>query len=275
MTTSLQDRTRSEAEAPPAAQAIERALAVLEAFSARRPELGVNELARIVDTTPSTMSRLLSALESRGYLQQHETTGRFRLGIRALELGYRYADTSELLIRAAPHVDALAQQLKLRVDLYGLDGGQLVRYLSAAAPPAQTLIGGWRFYPHGSAAGHVLLAALSPQTLARALAESPPPPPADATDQAAAEGLQARLEATRHDGYAADDGAAGTGKRSLAVPVRDATGAVVAALSVSGPASRLSEEEIPALLEVLFDRAFEFSKSLGYRPHQALCEPPS
>jgi len=44
---------------------------------------------------------------------------------------------------------------------------------------------------------------------------------------------------------------------------------------VTGPASRLTEEEIPAVLEVLFDRAFEFSKSLGYRPHQALCDTPS
>jgi DNA-binding IclR family transcriptional regulator len=253
---------------------VDRALAVLEAFSARRPQLGVNELARILETTPSTMSRLLAALENRGYLQQDQETGRFRLGIRALELGYRFADTSELLIRAAPHVDALAQQLKLRVDLFGLDDGQLVRYLSASFPPAQTLVGGWRFYPYGSAAGRVLLAARSAEGLAGLLAESPPPAGPGETAAQAAAALRSDLETTRQRGFAADDGAAGAGKRSLSVPVRDATGAVAAALSVTGPASRLSEEEVPTILEVLFDRAFEFSKSLGYRPHQAWCEPP-
>src|SRR5579883_578567 len=152
------------------AQSLDRALTILESFSSRRPELGVQELARMLDASPSTVSRLLATLESRGYVQQDSVTERFRLGVRALELGYRFADTSELMTRAAPHVDALAQQLKLKAALSGLDGGQLIRYMSVNYPPGQTMIGGFRFYPHNSAAGRILLASLAPAELEKVIA---------------------------------------------------------------------------------------------------------
>ncbi len=267
-------RHGSEQEAvPQLAQAVERALTMLETFSARRPQLGVLELARALGSSPSTTSRLLAALEQRGYVAQDDATGRYRLGVRALELGYRFADTDELILRAAPHLDALAQQLKLRGDLYRLESGQLLRYLTANYPPGQTMTGGWRFYPYTSAAGRVLLAFL-PEGEQAVLVRGGQLL-ATLHERLTVDRLQAQLEAIRLRGYDMDDDAAGVGKRSLSVPVRDASGGVIAALSVTGPASRLVDAEIPAILEVVFDRAFEMSKALGYRPYQALCEPAS
>ncbi len=261
-------RSRPDGDAgPQLAQSVERALTVLESFSARRPELGVQELARALDTSPSTVSRLLAALENRGYVAQDNATGRFRLSVRALELGYRFADTNDLMIHAAPHVDALARQLKLTTELYVLDGQQMIRYMTANSPPGQGMLGGSRFYPHRSAAGKVLLAHLAPDLLSALVSGYPSEAPA-------VDGLRRELAAARQWGYASDDEHAGVGKRSLAVPVRDASAEVLAALSVSGPVSRLTDAEMPNILEAMFDRAYEFSRSLGYRPHEALCEPP-
>jgi len=261
-------RVRSDGDVgPQLAQSVERALTILESFSSRRPELGVQELARALDTSPSTVSRLLAALENRGYVAQDDATGRFRLGSRALELGYRFADTDGLMIHAAPHVDALARQLKLTTELYVLDGNQMIRYMTAHSPPGQGMLGGSRFYPYRSAAGKILLAHLSTDVLATLISGD------QSGAQPTLDELKRSLASARQGGYASDDEHAGIGKRSLAVPVRDASSEVVAALSVSGPVSRLSDRDMPSILEVVFDRAYEFSKSLGFRPHQALCDP--
>ncbi len=261
-------RVRSDGDAgPQLAQSVERALTILESFSSRRPDLGVQELARALDTSPSTVSRLLAALENRGYVTQDDSSGRFRLGLRALELGYRFADTDDLMIHAAPHVDALARQLKLTTELYVLDGNQMIRYMTAHAPSGQGMLGGSRFYPYRSAAGKILLAYLPTEELDALISADHSGTPPLVSE------LKREFATARQWGYASDDEHAGVGKRSIAVPVRNALSGVVAALSVSGPVSRLSDTDMPNILEVIFDRAYEFSRSLGYRPHQALCEP--
>lgn len=250
-------------------QSIDRALAILETFSSLQPEAGVQELARKLALTPSTVSRLLATLERRGYVEQDRFTGRFRLGVSTLELGYRYIATSSLIVRAAPHLDMLAQGLGLNAHLYGLDRGQLIRYVSISNPPCQTLAGGFRFHAHTTASGKLLLAYLAPEELARLL-EGIDLPPATPRSITTVEALREDLEGIRQRGYGTDSEESRLGNACLAVPVRDAAGVVIAALSVSGPVRRFGEEHRAVILEQLFDRAYQLSHAMGYVASQAV-----
>jgi IclR family KDG regulon transcriptional repressor len=250
-------------------QSIDRALTILEAFSSLQPEVGVQELAVKFGLTPSTVSRLLATLESHGFVEQDRFTGRFRLGLSALELGYCYASTNSLIIRAVPHLEALSQRLGLSAHLYGLAKGQLIRYMSVLNPPRQSLTGGFRYHPHPTSAGKLLLANLDPEELQNLLATIELPA---ATDRSVTtvEELRRELAIVRQQGYGVDNEESRRGQACLSVPVRDATGTVIAAISISGPVSRLSEEQRPALLEELFDRAYQLSQAMGYVAGQAL-----
>jgi IclR family transcriptional regulator, KDG regulon repressor len=250
-------------------QSIDRALAILETFWALQPEAGVQEIAAKLNLTPSTVSRLLATLESRGYVQQDARTGRFRLGLSTLELGYRFAATDDLFVKAVPHIDAVAQRLTLNAHLYGLDRGQLIRYLSVANPPGQTLTGGFRFHPHSTASGKLLLASLDDETLEHLLPtlDLPAATPRTITNLAA---LQREIATIRERGHGTDDEEARLGNACLAVPVRDATGTVIAALSVSGPVSRFAAEHRSPILECLFERAYQLSQALGHVSSQVV-----
>jgi IclR family acetate operon transcriptional repressor len=251
------------------AQSLDRALVILESFGSVQPEAGVQELAGRLALTPSTVSRLLATLKRRGYVEQDQFTGRFRLGLSALELGYRYAATSDLIVRAAPQLDMLAQQLGMNAHLYGLDRGQLIRYVSVLNPPRQALTGGCRFRAHTTASGKLLLAYVDAQELARLL-ETVDLPPATPRTITTVEELRKDLEAIRQRGYGIDNEESRLGNACLAVPVRDAAGTVIAAISVSGPVSGFGEGRRSQIVEQLFDRAYQLSQAMGYLTSQAV-----
>jgi IclR family acetate operon transcriptional repressor len=250
-------------------QSLDRALMILGTFSSLQPEAGVQELAVKLALTPSTVSRLLATLERRGYVEQDRRTGRFRLGLSALELGYHYVATSELIARAMPQMCTLAQHLGLDVYLYGLDRGQMVRYANIFNPPRLAQSPGVRFHPHTSASGKLLLAYLDAEALERVLAtiELRPVTPRSITTLVA---LREDLEAIRQRGYGTDNEESRLGNACLAVPVRAAAGTVVAALSVGGPVRRFAEEHRAEILEHLFDRGHQLSQAMGYVASQVV-----
>jgi IclR family pca regulon transcriptional regulator len=233
-------------------QSLERGLAVICAFDAEHRELGLSEVARRTGLSRAAVRRFLLTLVQLGYV--HAADGRFSLRPRVLELGYAYLSGLSLPEVAQPHLETLVATVNESSSLSVLDDTEIV-YV-ARVPTRRimsiTLTVGTRLPAYATSMGRVLLAALpeaeGEARLARATLHALSPH--TTTDRAT---LSAALARVRADGFAAVDQELEEGLRSLAVPVRDGTGAVVAALNVSAHASRqtmatLRKEFLPAAL---------------------------
>ncbi len=248
-------------------QSIDRAVAVLAAFTSARPHLGLSEIARSTGLSPSTVHRLLAALGRHGLVQQEQGGSAYALGPRVLGL----AETARAHIspqsQALPIMTWLRDQTGETVGLHVLDATPARRTLSQvestqALRRTYTDLGTPR-PAHQGAPGKVLLAHASPSVLDAALRQ-----PLHAADGSVLppERLRAGLATIRADGLALSLEERVPGVVALAVPVRDHTGAVTAALSVSAPAVRAGRAELLAIAPVALAAASTLSARLGLPP---------
>jgi IclR family transcriptional regulator, pca regulon regulatory protein len=218
-------------------QSLERGLLVIRAFDAEHRELGLSEVARISGLTRAAARRFLLTLETLGYVTFSE--GRFSLTPRVLELGYAYLSSLSLPEVAQPHMEALVARVNESSSISVLDDTEVV-YV-ARVPTRRimsiTLSVGTRLPAYATSMGRVLLAALPDAQLTALLdrIELRPLSAHTITDRAT---LLDALERVRRQGWAAVDQELEEGLRSLAVPIHDASGTVIAALNVSVHASR-------------------------------------
>src|SRR5262245_12175171 len=217
--------------------------AVLDAFSAETPELGVVDLAERLALPKSTVHRFLVNLEAGGLLERVPRTGRYRLGLRLLELGGVVVGGMSLLEEAPPILGALGEVAGAGAVLAVLEDGAAL-YLEGRSTGPMLPVGDRRPAVR-SALGKALLAWRAPEELG----------------QTAPERLAAELAGVRSRGFAVHDG--GMGLRGLAAPVRDLTGRVIAALGVETPAARLTPGSAIALAPFLLDAAGTLSRRLG------------
>jgi IclR family transcriptional regulator, pca regulon regulatory protein len=218
-------------------QSLERGLLVIRAFDAEHREMALSEVARISGLTRAAARRFLLTLEKLGYVTF--SGGRFSLTPRVLELGYAYLSSLTLPEVAQPHMEALVARVNESSSISVLDDTDIV-YV-ARVPTRRimsiTLSVGTRLPAYATSMGRVLLAALPDPELDARLGrmELRRLSAHTITDLAT---LRAVLERVRRQGWAAVDQELEEGLRSLAVPIHDASGAVVAALNVSVHASR-------------------------------------
>ncbi|MHB1568631.1 MAG: IclR family transcriptional regulator domain-containing protein [Solirubrobacteraceae bacterium] len=218
-------------------QSLARGLTVIRAFDAEHRELGLSEVARLSGLTRAAARRFLLTLTALGYVQFDG--GRFSLTPRVLELGYSYLSSLTLPEVAQPHMEALVARVNESSSISVLDGTEVV-YV-ARVPTRRimsiTLSVGTRLPAYATSMGRVLLAGLADDDLQERLdrIELHPLSSHTITDRAR---LMLALERVRSQGWAAVDQELEEGLRSLAVPIRDGSGAVVAALNVSVHASR-------------------------------------
>jgi IclR family pca regulon transcriptional regulator len=218
-------------------QSLERGLAVIRAFDAEHRELGLSEVARITGLTRAAARRFLLTLVSLGYMTFSD--GRFALRPRVLELGYAYLSSLTLPEVALPHMEALVAQVNESSSISVLDDTEVV-YV-ARVPTRRimsiTLSVGTRLPAWVTSMGRVLLASLPEPELEERLRRSDIRVLSAHTVTDPDE-LRTVLLRARRQGWAAVDQELEEGLRSLAVPIHDAAGAVVAALNVSVHASR-------------------------------------
>ncbi|WP_181783201.1 IclR family transcriptional regulator domain-containing protein [Pseudonocardia pini] len=230
-------------------QSLARGLAVIKAFNVDRPAQTLSDVARATGLTRAAARRFLLTLAELGYVR---TDGRlFTLTPRVLELGYSYLSALSLPEVAEPHLEELVQVVHESASLAVLDGSDVVYVARVATSRIMTvsITIGTRFPAYATALGRVLLAALPPAELARRLGD-----PRPLTDRTVAEpgALRDLLGDVRAAGYCIVDQELEEGLRSVAVPIRDATGRVVAAANVSTHTSRgtplwLRDEALPHL----------------------------
>jgi IclR family pca regulon transcriptional regulator len=250
-------------------QSLERGLAVIRAFDAEHPKLTLSEVARRTDLSRATARRLLHTLAHLGYVA---VDGRdFSLRPRILELGYAYVSSLGLPAVAQPHLEALNERVHESSSVAVLDGTDVAYVARVAAQRLMTVAihVGTRFPAHLTSMGRVLLAALPPAELDAALerVDLTPVTPSTITD---VDKLRAELARVAKQGWALVDQELEIGLRSIAAPLHDRTGAVVAALNISASARRGSATQIRAdLLPELLTTAAAIEHDLalvGGRP---------
>ncbi|HTI20838.1 MAG TPA: IclR family transcriptional regulator C-terminal domain-containing protein [Kutzneria sp.] len=224
-------------------QSLERGLAVIRAFDAEHAELTLSDVARATGLTRAAARRFLHTLVELGYMR---TDGRlFALRPRILELGYAYLSSMGLPEVAQPHLETLVSQVHESSSVSVLDGEDVV-YV-ARVPTKRimtvTIAVGTRFPAYATSMGRVLLAA-QPDEWLDAYFERADLRPLTRYTTVEERLLRALLEHVREQGWSLVDQELEEGLRSIAVPIHDPTGKVVAAVNVSAHASRGSSDSI-------------------------------
>lgn len=245
-------------------RALERALDILEAYSLDQPELTLSELSARLDLAPSTALRLLSILERRGYVERSASTGCFRIGVRALELGSIYLQTTSLVAEARPFLQALARDYGQTANLGVLDRGEVIHV--AVVPPNRLIrfdtAVGQRASAHSTGLGKALLAELSEAQVEELVAYHTLRRHTNRTITTLG-ALRVDLAQARERGYALDDEESEIGLKCIAAAIRDSENRAVAAVSISGPAFEYTDETVPRYVEAVTRTAREISGRLG------------
>jgi IclR family pca regulon transcriptional regulator len=238
---------------PDFVEALARGLDVLTCFDARRSTLSLSEVAVAAGLARPTARRLLLTLVELGYVRTTETG--YALTPRVLDLGMAYTSSLGLWDLARPHLEAMVARTHESSSMAQLDGSDIVYVARVSVPKiiALRVDIGTRFPAGRTSQGKVLLAALTESQVTEVLAQPSrsglPAQPAPAPDV-----LQAELVRVRAQGWALADEELAPGVRSVAAPVRDATGTVRAAMNVTVHAAETSTEtllhdHLPVLLQ--------------------------
>jgi IclR family KDG regulon transcriptional repressor len=248
-------------------QTVRNCLRVLEAFE-QREELGVSELAGSLGLHKNNVFRLLATLADGGYVEKNEVTDRYRLGVACLSLASSFSRHRSLLGFGHQVLVDLVAEAGETAHLATLSGFEVV-HLDGAQPARLVLTGlrvGSRLPAHCTALGKVLLGCAGPGVL-------------ESYDRevVSRHGVEARTEATLVDpaklfehlravgaqGWAVDVEELEEGLCCAAAPVYDAGSRLVAALSVSGPAARVSRRLTDEMVSAVTERAQRLSRQLG------------
>lgn len=234
-------------------ESIARGFDVVKAFGPHRPVMTLSEVATATSLARPTARRILRTLQSLGYVRA--SGGGFTLTPRVLELGLTYVQATGLWEVARAHLEGLVARTHESSSIAHLDGSDIVYVARVAVPKIITLAVqiGTRFPAPPTSLGKVLLAGLDAGELDRALAQ-PSRAGVVARWQPDRAELDAVLREVRARGWALTDEQLASGIRSIAAPVRNGAGRVVAAMNVTVHAAEtsvetLTGEYLPLLLE--------------------------
>jgi IclR family transcriptional regulator, acetate operon repressor len=248
----------------PGTQTVRRAVALLKLFADDKPEWSLSELARSAGLNKTTAYRLLQALEVEGMLTRSPQSDAYRLGPAAISLGGRALRSNDL--RAASHTDliALAEATHETATFEVLAENQvlILDEVSGSHVVGNIQSLGTRWPLHATSTGKVLLAHMSEQQLEALLAAGLPR--LTARTITAPDALMRDLEQVRRQGYAIVVEELEDGFVAIGAPVRNFTGEVIAAISVGGPAMRLTAKRLPELAGYVCRAAAQISQRLGF-----------
>jgi IclR family transcriptional regulator, KDG regulon repressor len=267
----MEPRAQRKPERKPAGaktrlSSVANSLRLLKVFSDEDYEIGISSLAQRLGLAKSTVHRLASTLIGADMLEQNPETGRYRLGLALLELGALVRRKMDVSNEAKPYLRTLRETTGETVHLAILDHASVFYVTKLESKQAIRMSSevGARAPAHCTAEGKALLAFQ----------------PEDFVEEVIGYGLQGRtahtitdakallrdLAVIRERGYAIDDEESEVGLRSVAAPIRSQSQAVVASLSVAGPAHRVSRKALVSYAREVVGAADAISQRLGYRP---------
>ncbi len=244
-------------------QSVCRALIILDCL-AERGELRVTQIGKILNVHKATASRLIATLARHGLARRDPDSDKYRLGFKLLYLASAATAGLDLVQRARPILESLAESSGEIVTLAVLDVDRVI-YIDQIAGTRAVVSVGWdgrRIPIHCSSTGKLLLAFLDSSerdSLLNAPLERHTP--RSIVDP---KRLRIQLDKARKRGYAQTFGELEEGLNGVAAPVRRADGKVVAAVAVSGPEFRVQLSELARITRLTIDSGDSISRNLGH-----------
>ena len=240
-------------------QSIERAFGLLETMADHGGRMGLSQLATVSGLPLPTIHRLLRTLVDLGYLRQ-DPSRQYVLAPRLIRLGE--SSGAMLSVWAKPHLDRLVADLGESANLAMLDGDQIVYVAQAQSRRAMRMFTevGRRVLPHCTAVGKAILAGMPQEQVAELLRRTGMPEHTEHTITDPDAFADALVWVDQH-GYAVDNEEQEHGVRCVAVALPDAPARL--GLSVSGPATRMTDEAIAQAVPLLRSAAADLSRDLS------------
>ncbi len=250
-----------------AVHSVEKSLNILEALS-RAESKGISELSRELSLGKGTVHRIISTLRIHGYVEQ-TASEKYKLSFKLFELGNRMVNHIGIRKTARPFLEQLARATNETVNLAVLDFNQVIYIdrIESREPLRMGLDVGTRFPAYCTALGLAILAYLDTEKVNALLTESGQQGQfLKYTDNTVVDLclIRDQLLAIRNQGYSIDDAYYLPGIRGVAAPVFDHSGGVKAAISIAGPASRLSDAVMAEFVPLIKTTARNISAQLGY-----------
>ena len=247
-------------------QVISRAFVVIECLSEFPVGLGVTEIATRIQLNKSTVFRILNTLVDLGYIEKNTQNERYRLSLKFLQLSSMMINQTELKVVAYPHLKRLASKTLQAVHLC-VRKGDSAQYLDKVEAYNHSI----KMYSaigvsvplYCSGVGKCLLAWMDSEEKNEVLNELEFVPRCKNTILQR-KVLESELKRIIDNGYAVDDEENEDGVRCAAAPIRDYTGKVIAAISVSGNYASVNSEEFLLAVDDVIYTARQISKELGY-----------
>jgi IclR family transcriptional regulator, KDG regulon repressor len=246
-------------------KSVGKAIAVLqELYEAGRP-LRIIDLAELIDTSSSTVSRMVSTLAAAGLVEQEADTGRVYLGIGLALLGNAALGRRELDLIALPAMAELSAEFKEYISLSRLHKWKVIIMRGRTLETLRRDITMMSVVPvHGSAPGKALAAWRDARYVRQMLADHGMEALTSRTITSV-DAFMEELARVRKAGYAVDDEELIRGLRHVAAPVYDHRGAVVATISAGGSAHRVKDAQLERLTAATMRCASDISRQLGFR----------
>jgi DNA-binding IclR family transcriptional regulator len=242
--------------------AVERAVGVLEALADEGGELGTNELARRTGVNASSVSRVLATLSAGGYIEHVEETGRYRLGLRLLQLGNVVLGNLDLRQVARPHLESLVEETgeTATLSVPGERDAVTVDFVQSGSSVQSVARLGRPSVAHATATGKVLLAFGGVPLPTGRLERFTPRTLTDPRKLATA------VERVRAQGWAEATGERERDLDAVAAPILGAEGRLAGILGLQGPGGRFDRRARRVAVGPLLARATAVSEALGWAP---------
>jgi IclR family KDG regulon transcriptional repressor len=245
---------------------LEKGLRLVEVV-AKTKSIGLRELAAEAGFPPSTVHRLLSILTACHYLTQDAGSKKYRLPLKFLELGAIVREDLDVIGVARPHMSALVEATSETVNLAFFDNGEVV-YVDQISNSNSLLRMftrvGTRAPLHCTGVGKARLAAMPDESVAEYW-QSVKKERNTVNTIMDEQSLKRELQAIRRVGYAVDNEEMEIGVRCVACLIRQHRAGIVGSVSISGPSSRLTIDNVPSLGELVRESASRITADLGYR----------
>jgi IclR family transcriptional regulator, KDG regulon repressor len=247
-------------------KSVSRALHIIDIVSSEKDGLGVTEIAKQMDINKSSVYRILSTLVQYGYIEQDKETERYKLGYKFLDISSKLLESIDLRREAKPYLRELEKETNEVIHLVVYDQGEVIYIEKLEGTETLRMHSkvGKRAPMHCTGVGKAILAHLPLNVVLEIIERKGLPKHTDftITDRDA---LLKELEKVKQKGYALDLEENEYGIRCIAVPIFDYSGNVVAAVSISGPTIRMTDERIEKLQERIRYIGRQISERLGYR----------